>query len=165
MIGVMGPGNPENPGLTDHARKLGSAIARKEWNLVTGGRAVGVMEAASRGAFEAGGTTIGILPGDNPGGVSAYVQIPIVTGMGNARNVINVLTSDVVVICGMGPGTASEAALAVKTGKPLIVSFVSPEDVRFLSRLSGKPIPCFNEVDEVISEIENILLLKKTAGT
>lgn len=158
MIGVMGPGNPENPGLTDHARKLGKAIARKEWNLITGGRAAGVMEAASRGAFEAGGTTIGILPGDNPGGVSAYVQIPIITGMGNARNVINVLSSDVVVICGMGPGTASEAVLAVKTGKPLVVTFVDAEDLRFLNRLSGKRIPSFDDIDEVISEIENILM-------
>lgn len=160
IIGVMGPGAPKNTGLPEHARKLGKAIAGKEWHLLTGGRAAGVMDAASRGAFEAGGTTIGILPGSDLNGASEFIRIPIITGMGSARNVVNVLSSDVVVICGMGPGTASEAALAVKTGKPLFLTFVDPEDCRFLNRLSGKNIPCIEEIETMISEIDKILSLK-----
>jgi uncharacterized protein (TIGR00725 family) len=157
IIGVMGPGSPGDPRLPDHAWKLGKAIALKGWILLSGGRAAGVMEAASRGAYEAGGTTVGILPGHDLQGMSEYVQIPIVTGMGHARNVVNVLSSDVIVICGMGAGTASEAALAVKMNKPLVAAFISPEDLRFLNRLSNTTVLSCYRAEDIIEQIENLL--------
>jgi len=154
IIGVMGPGSPVKSALMAHAENLGKEIARKGWHLLTGGRAAGVMEAASKGASEAGGTTIGILPGSDMTDASEYIQIPIVTGLGYARNAVNILSSDIIVICGMGPGTASEAALAVKLAKPLILTFVDPEEHQFFNRMASNDIPCLNRIETLISEIE-----------
>jgi len=78
------------------------------------------MEASARGASEHGGVTVGILPDENHHRASEYIAIPVVTGMGSARNSINILSSDVVVACPGGPGTFSEVALALKYDKPLI---------------------------------------------
>jgi uncharacterized protein (TIGR00725 family) len=89
--------------------------------LLTGGRNVGVMDAASKGAKSAHGLTLGILPSNSSNGISEAVDIAIFTDMGNARNNINVLTSDVVIACGMGTGTASEIALALKASKRVIL--------------------------------------------
>ena len=75
------------------------------------------MDEVSKGAKDAGGLVVGVIPTSDRSGCSDAVDIAIVTGMGNARNNINVLSSDVVVACGMGPGTASEVALALKSQK------------------------------------------------
>jgi uncharacterized protein (TIGR00725 family) len=157
IIGVMGPGNPDDAALLKHAEELGKRIAQKNWILLTGGRKAGVMDAASKGAFEAGGTIIGILPGDSKSGMSDYVTIPILTGMGNARNVINILTADVVVVCGMGPGTASEAALAMKCEKPLLFTMVDSKDVTFFNRLNHEIFSPINNLDELVARIETIV--------
>jgi hypothetical protein len=79
------------------------------------------MDAASRGAHDAGGLVIGVLRGPDGAEASSYVDVGIRTGMGDARNVINVLSSDVVIALPGGPGTVSEVALALKSGKPVIV--------------------------------------------
>jgi uncharacterized protein (TIGR00725 family) len=81
----------------------------------------GIMEASAKGASDNGGITIGILPDDHPHRASAFIQIPILTGMGNARNCINVLSSHVVVACPGGAGTLSEIALALKNERPVIL--------------------------------------------
>jgi uncharacterized protein (TIGR00725 family) len=121
IIGVMGPG--ENATQTDQQAgwQLGHLIAQQGWVLLTGGRNVGVMQAATQGAKQAGGLTLGILPGQEAEGVSEAVDIAIFTGMGSARNQINVLSSDVVIACGVGAGTVSEIALALKAKKPVIL--------------------------------------------
>ncbi|MCP9804692.1 hypothetical protein KBY75_14085 [Cyanobium sp. T1G-Tous] len=89
---------------------------------MSGGRDCGVMAAVSRGAASVPGhCVVGILPDDNAA-AAAEVDLAISTGLGQARNVINVLASDAVVICGAGgPGSASEATHALKAGKPLFV--------------------------------------------
>jgi len=157
IIGVMGPGNPDDEALLKYAEELGKRIAQKNWNLLTGGRKAGVMDAASKGAFEAGGTVIGILPGDSKSDISDYVTIPVLTGMGNARNVINILTADIVVVCGMGPGTASEAALAMKCEKPLLFTMVDNKDVTFFNRLNHTIFSSINHFDELIEQIEKFV--------
>jgi uncharacterized protein (TIGR00725 family) len=121
VIGVMGSGEDSSLSL-GAARELGKLVAERGWILLTGGRGAGVMGAASAGAKEVSGSlTLGILPG-TAGGVGANVDIAIFTGMGEARNVINVLTCDVVVACGTeGPGTISEIALALKAQKPVVL--------------------------------------------
>jgi uncharacterized protein (TIGR00725 family) len=154
VIGVMGPGESADTDLLLHAEELGKRIAENGWILLTGGREAGIMDAASKGAYEAGGTVIGILPGDNHTGISNYVSIPVLTGMGHARNMINILTSDVVVICGMGYGTASEAALALKQDKPLIFTKVAQPDTHFFSRQSGAPVDYSDDVEKVIAWIK-----------
>lgn len=111
IIGVMGPGNADQEVLS-LAEELGALIAENGWTLLTGGRSSGVMEAASKGAKSRNGRTIGILPFRDLdlAKVSSYVDVPILTGMWDARNAINVLSSQVVLVCGMSSGTASEAA-------------------------------------------------------
>ena len=121
IIGVMGAGETATQADLDHAYQLGQLIAQQGWILLTGGRNAGVMDAASRGAKASGGLTLGILPGKDTQGLSPAVDIAIVTDLGNARNNINVLTCDGVIACGMGMGTVSEIALALKNGKPVIL--------------------------------------------
>ncbi len=116
----MGGGEIVNAGDYEDARCLGGLIAKEGWILLNGGRASGIMEASARGAKENAGLTIGILPGDNPEWASEYIDIPILTGIGFARNYINVLTSEVVVALPGKTGTISEIALALNIGKKVI---------------------------------------------
>lgn len=120
VIGVMGSGRPLDEAARSVAIELGAMIARRGWVLLTGGRAAGVMEAASRGAREAGGLVIGVLPDADAASASEHLDVAIRTGMGDARNAINVLSSDVVIALPGGAGTLSEIALALKAGKPVI---------------------------------------------
>jgi len=118
IVGVIGEreASPENYLL---ALNLGRKLALKGAILITGGLG-GVMEAASRGAKEEGGITLGILPGDNPEEANPWVDLPIVTGMGEARNLIIVRTARVMVAIGGEFGTLSEMAFALKMRKPVI---------------------------------------------
>lgn len=116
----MGGGEIVNTGDYEVARCLGGLIAKEGWILLNGGRASGIMEASARGAKENGGLTIGILPGTDPDWASEYIDIPILTGAGLARNYINVLTSQVVVALPGRTGTISEIALALNIGKKVI---------------------------------------------
>lgn len=121
VVGVMGSGRP----LDQHARalayRLGAMVAERGWVLLTGGSPCGVMDAASQGARDAGGLVVGVLRGNRADEASPHVDIAIRTGMGDARNVINVLSSDVVIALPGGSGTLSEVALALKSGKVVIV--------------------------------------------
>ena len=157
LVGVMGPG----PGATDsdieNAYFIGKSIAENAWLLLTGGMPSGVMEAASRGAKEAGGLTVGILPVDNSVLASQFVDIPIVTGMGSARNNINILSSDIVIACGMGPGTASEIALAIKGGKQVILLNDMEESLTFFKKLSPQQVLIAENPDSVISLVQQFV--------
>lgn len=120
VIGVMGAGREIDAAAREIAYRVGGLVARHGWTLLTGGGASGVMDAASRGAHDAGGLVIGVLKSDDAREASLAVDIAIRTGMGNARNVINVLSSDVVIALPGGPGTISEVALALKAGRSVI---------------------------------------------
>jgi uncharacterized protein (TIGR00725 family) len=107
--------------------------------VLTGGRPVGVMAEACAGAKEVPHSlTLGILPGTE-GDLGPHVDVAVFTGMGDARNVINVLTSDVVVACGVeGPGTASEVSLALKSRKPVILLGASESARVFFSGVAPR---------------------------
>jgi hypothetical protein len=135
LVGVMGPGESAPARDCQNAYELGRAIAQRSWVLVTGGRGVGVMDAASRGAHEAGGLTVGILPSDESTAASDSVDIPIVTGLGQARNNINVLSCRLIFACGIGAGTASEISLALKAGRHAILVEPEEETVAFFRAL------------------------------
>ena len=120
VIGVMGGGSADTA-QEAKAYRLGRLIAARGWVLLNGGRSAGIMEASARGAFEAGGLTVGVLPDADRRHLSPYIQIPILTGMGSARNYVNALSSDVVVACRGGAGTVSEVALALKHGRPVVL--------------------------------------------
>lgn len=98
------------------AMTAGHLIAGNRGTVCCGGLG-GVMEAACRGAKEAGGTTVGILPDTGDG--NPYLDLVIRTRMGQARNVILVNSADAVIAVGGGYGTLSEIAIALKTGKPV----------------------------------------------
>lgn len=118
-IAVIGSGLCDE-GVSETARSLGRLLAEKGYSLVCGGLG-GVMNAASQGAREAGGHTIGILPGFDHAEANPNVEIPIATGLGHMRNFLVVLNADIVVAVEGGYGTLSEMALALKTGKKVIV--------------------------------------------
>jgi uncharacterized protein (TIGR00725 family) len=121
VIGVMGPAACDDQ-IAALAQAVGRGIAERGAVLLTGGR-TGVMEAASRGAREAGGFTVGVLPGANAAESPAnpYVELPLYTGLGEARNWVNVCASDALIAIGGGFGTLSEIALALKARKPLVL--------------------------------------------
>ena len=118
IIAVIGAGEPsaEEARL---AEEVGRELARQGAILVCGGLG-GVMEAACKGASLEGGITVGILPGDSPRTANPYVQIPIVTGMGYARNIAVVKTARAVIAVGGSYGTLSEIAHALQNGIPVI---------------------------------------------
>jgi uncharacterized protein (TIGR00725 family) len=118
IIAVIGAGEPsaEEAKL---AEEVGRELARQGAILVCGGLG-GVMEAACKGASLEGGITVGILPGDSPRTANPYVQIPIVTGMGYARNIAVVKTARAVIAVGGSYGTLSEIAHALQNGIPVI---------------------------------------------
>jgi len=101
------------------AEEVGQEIARQGAVLVCGGLG-GVMEAACKGAAKEGGLTVGILPGDDRRSANQYVQIPIVTGMGYARNSIVARTAQAVIAIDGAYGTLTEIAYALQDGKPVI---------------------------------------------
>lgn len=127
IIGIVGAGDP-SPESYAAALALGRLVAQRGWIVLTGGLPLGVMAAACAGAKQIPGSlTLGILPGAS-GGEGPDVDVAVFTAMGEARNAINVMTSDVVVACGAeGPGTVSEIALALRVGKPVILVGASAE--------------------------------------
>lgn len=117
-IGVVGASKISSE-FEKVAFEVGFEIAKQNGILVCGGL-TGVMEAACRGAKQAGGTTIGILPGFDRSEANPYVDIAITTGLHEARNLIIIRTSDVLIAIAKGLGTLSEIAFALKMGKPVI---------------------------------------------
>ena len=157
VIGVMGPGDNAIEIDLHRAYELGQRIAQEGWVLLTGGRKAGVMDTASQGAKAAGGLTIGILPSPNTSNISEAVDIAIVTDMGNARNNINVLSSDVVIACGMGTGTASEIALALKNGKQVVLLTDNQDSQKFFSSLSPEQVFLTTSPEAAIKFIKEVL--------
>ena len=118
IISVIGAGTC-NKEIYQIAEDVGRRIAQKNAVLITGGLS-GVMEAASKGAKEAGGTTVGILPGFSKDDANKFVDIPITTGLSHARNIIVVRSADAVIAVSGEYGTLSEIAVALKLGKPVV---------------------------------------------
>jgi len=140
LIGVMGAGADASAATIAMAEELG---------------------AASRGAQTVEGhLVVGVLPGDGLGDgrqQTAELDLALFSGMGQARNLINVLSADVVVVCGAGgAGTASEAAHAIKAERPLILLAVSPLWREFFCSLSAA-VQCTDAVADCCSRIEVVL--------
>lgn len=157
IIGIMGPGDGATENDCETAYQLGRLIADRGWVVLTGGRNAGVMDAASRGAKDAGGLTIGILAGCDRTSMSAAVDIPIVTALGNARNAINALSSQVMIACGIGAGTTSEIALALKEQTPVILLNHSQETHRFFQQLTCDPVWTAQSPDEAVAIAQRLL--------
>ena len=115
------------------------------------------MQAALSGAKQAGGLTVGVLPGDTATDAAGAADIRIVTGMREARNVVNVLSSQVVFVCGMSAGTASEVALALKTQKPVVLVDSEPEVLRFWASIGKHLVHATSTVEEAIDVARRLL--------
>jgi uncharacterized protein (TIGR00725 family) len=100
---------------------------------------------------------VGVLPGADKGAASDFVDVVIVTDMGSARNNINVLSSDVVIACGLGAGTASEVCLALKDGKKVVLMSMDADDVSFFQKLGGKSISVADSPNDAIEHVEQML--------
>jgi len=124
-VGVMG-GTVADDRTAAAARELGRLIAENGWVLVSGGRPSGVMQASVTGAHEAGGLTVGVLYDEDRELAAEGLDIVIPTGMGAARNIINVLSSDVVVACRGTGGTLSEIAMALRFQRPVVLLDFNP---------------------------------------
>jgi uncharacterized protein (TIGR00725 family) len=117
-VSVVGSGTASGE-LYEKAREVGRLVAERGGTIVCGGRS-GVMEAVARGATEAGGTAIGILPDEDRKGANAFLSFSIATGTGHARNLAVVCSGDVVIAIGGEYGTLSEIGLARKVGRPVV---------------------------------------------
>ena len=119
MIGVIGASNPTVSGMRA-AEAVGREIAKRGAVVVCGGLG-GVMEAVSKGATETGGEVMGILPGPDASSANIYVSLPVSTNMGHARNIIIAHTAEALIAVEGEYGTFSEAAIALKLGKRVVV--------------------------------------------
>jgi uncharacterized protein (TIGR00725 family) len=161
VVGVIGAGRARSRD-EENARALGELIAREGWVVLSGGRNAGVMRAVNEGAKRVEGSlTIGILPtaGSAEGSVSAAVDVAIFTGMGNARNNINVLSSHVVVACGAGgAGTVSEIALALKAPTPRHVILLTDDAAAcaFFKKLGGEMVLIASTPAQAVEQIKKI---------
>ena len=118
-IGVIGSGR-SHPMWDAWALIVGREIAKAKAVLVCGGLS-GVMAAAAKAARQAGGLTIGILPGTRSEEANPDITIPIPTGLGEGRNLLVVQSSDVLIAIGGGAGTLSEIGFTLKLHKPLVL--------------------------------------------
>ena len=140
IVGVIGSSKAD-PEALSLAEEVGAELARRGVAVVCGGL-TGVMEAVCKGARSQGGLTIGIIPSNSKEEANSFVQIPIVTGMGMGRNVMLVMTADVLIAVSGEFGTLSEIAHALNIGKKVIgLRTWKLENAR------EKPIPNLIEVD------------------
>jgi uncharacterized protein (TIGR00725 family) len=117
-VAVVGSGEASGE-LYQKAQEVGRLVAERGGTVVCGGRS-GVMEAAARGAAEAGGVAIGILPDESREGANEHLSLSVATGTGHARNLAVVCSGDVVIAVGGEYGTLSEIGLALKVGRPVV---------------------------------------------
>ncbi len=118
VIAVIGAGDAPADVCT-LAFEVGREIAAHKAVLVCGGLG-GVMEAAARGARERGGHTIGILPTYNRQSANRYIEFPVATGMGEARNAIVIGSADAVIALAGKGGTLAEIGFALKLKRPVV---------------------------------------------
>jgi len=156
FVAVIGSAACDEP-VAALAREVGGEIARRGAVLVCGGRD-GVMEAACRGAQEAGGLTVGILPGADRAEANPYVDVPVVTGLGEARNALVVRSADAVIAVSGGYGTLSEIGLALKMGRP-VVGLGTWE----LSQ-AGQPVAAVVQAESPVQAVELAVSLARQEG-
>jgi uncharacterized protein (TIGR00725 family) len=139
-IAVVGA-EEASPADEEIGREVGFALGEVGAILICGGRG-GVMAAAAQGCCDAGGLTIGILPGPDAAAANPWIRIPIPTGLGEARNTLVVRAADAVLAIGGRWGTLSEIALAVKTGTPVGLLGIPPA--------KGLDLPVFESSEQAI---------------
>jgi len=121
LIAVVGHGLHAKNEHLRVAEEVGREIAKRNGIVVCGGHNFGIMDSVARGVNSENGISIGIIPEDNLSKTSKFIDIPIVTGIGLARNQIIALSCDVMIVIGGGVGSLTEVAYAYRYSKPIIV--------------------------------------------
>ncbi len=116
QVAVIGSGAEHE----QRAEDVGRLLAQRGCTVVTGGLGE-VMAAAARGARSAGGTTIGIVPGESRGSANEWIEHEIVTGIGHARNLAVVASGDAVIAVGGSWGTLAEIGFASRLGRRVVI--------------------------------------------
>ena len=119
-VGVVGPGTGAGAELVEQAVQVGRLLGSQGAVVVTGGLG-GVMAGAARGCTEAGGTSVGLLPGEDRAAANPYLTLALPTGLGELRNGLLVRASEVIIAVGSSWGTLSEVALARRSGVPVVL--------------------------------------------
>jgi uncharacterized protein (TIGR00725 family) len=151
-VSVVGSGSAPREQLAA-AREVGRLLAEAGYTVVCGGLG-GVMEEACRGAREAGGLTIGILPGLSRTDANPFVDVPVVTGLGEARNVIVATTGHAVVAVGGSLGTLTEVAFALKHHIPVVGIDTWELEV---ARLPGMNVFAVETPAEAVAKVREVL--------
>ena len=156
IVGVMGPGQAQSSEKDlALAYEAGTLIAASGSVLLCGAM-TGVMELCAKGAQEAGGLTLGIGPVTDKTELNPYIDIPVMTGMGPARNFMNIISSDIVIFIGVGsPGTLSELAFAIQMKKE---SFVINGSVRlkdYITELGSSNVTFVDSLEEIKSRLKD----------
>jgi uncharacterized protein (TIGR00725 family) len=133
-VGVIGAGECSDT-VYGLAREVGYEIGKRGWMMVCGGLG-GVMEGAAKGCHEAGGLTVGLLPGLKKASANPYIRVPIPTGLDDGRNLVLVRTADVLISIAGGYGTLSEIALALKMNK-VVIGLETWQEVRGVHYVSS----------------------------
>ena len=158
IIGIMGPNNATKENLKD-AYEIGKYVANKGYTVLTGGLNIGIQNEGLKGAKSSSGLTIGIMPFNEPEKFSEYVDIPIITNMRSGRNYINVLSSNLVIACGIDVGTVSEISLSlVKTNnkKVILVGALNEANELFIKLRKDNVFVAkdYNECINILNTIE-----------
>jgi uncharacterized protein (TIGR00725 family) len=156
IVGVMG-GSVADENTTAGARELGRLIAQNGWVLVSGGRPTGVMQASVSGARDAGGLTVGVLYDEDRDNGAEGLDIVLPSGMGAGRNIINVLSSDVVVACRGTGGTLSEIALALRFDRPVVLLNFDPGEAFLSAGAANARWSLAATPDEAVSQVRSYL--------
>lgn len=133
-VGIIGAGECSDT-VYGLAREVGYEIGKRGWMMVCGGLG-GVMEGAAKGCREAGGLTVGLLPGLEKASANPYIRVPIPTGLDEGRNLVLVRTADVLISIAGGYGTLSEIALALKMNK-VVIGLETWQDIRGVHYVSN----------------------------
>lgn len=158
IIGIMGPNDATEQNLKD-AYEIGKYVASKGYTVLTGGLNIGIQNEGLKGAKLSNGLTIGIMPFNEPEKFSEFVDIPIITNMRSGRNYINVLSSNLVIACGIDVGTVSEISLSlVKTNnkKVILVGTLKEANELFIKLRKDNVFIAkdYNECIDILNTIE-----------
>ena len=158
----MGAGKNATADDCELGRQLGALVAGKGWVLLSGGTALGVMDASCRAASEAGGLVVAVIAQSDDRKMSKYVDVPIFTGMLTGRNFINALSSDVMIACGtMAAGTLSEVAMSLRAEKDVILVECEADTEAFLKRLGRDKVHIERTPEAAVARAEKLLALDR----
>ncbi len=157
IVGVMGPGQKQaSEKDLELAYEVGKLVGESGAVLLCGAM-TGVMELSAKGAKEVGGITLGIGPVSDKAEINSFIDIPVMTGMGPARNFMNIISSDILIFISVGsPGTLSELAFAIQMNKQSFVINGSEKLKSYIEELDSNNVTFIESLEEIKSKLINV---------